>query len=376
MNILVTTQDQVNPIRGGGALRTIKVAEKLKKLGHRVEIFAPSDIQEISGIPVKQLPSLNEKYRLSSCFLFVVKQFFLIITRLSKYDIFFVHNSVAAINLIFLKPFLKGKIILDITDISMEYSLAAARTRLKKIILLPLLKLEYFICKHSDKVIAVSKAMVKWLKIKGVKEEKLCFVYDGADLKKFKKARLSKLNRRRIKIVHHGGLGRRDGAGLIWETAVKVIRKKPYVKFIFTGNDKELEKIKKRATDQGLKKNFLFPGWLSFDKLKRLLNGANIGIIGRTNILPNRLVLTLKLLEYWANKLAVVAPKLAAIQEISENGLNLLYYKPDDNDDFANKIIQVIDNPNLYKRLASCGNKQVKKFDWDKLTDEIVSIML
>ena len=50
-HIVVSTHDSLHPIRGGGALRTLKIAEELKRRGHRVIIVAPTDgTGELSGI--------------------------------------------------------------------------------------------------------------------------------------------------------------------------------------------------------------------------------------------------------------------------------------------------------------------------------------
>ena len=62
-NIVVSTHDSIAPIKGGGGLRTLKVASEFKKRGHNVLIIAPVDkIEEISGIRIYRICPPRKQY--------------------------------------------------------------------------------------------------------------------------------------------------------------------------------------------------------------------------------------------------------------------------------------------------------------------------
>ena len=49
--IIISTHDSLAPIRGGGAMRTLKVADEFKRQGHCVTIIAPSEgVGEVGGL--------------------------------------------------------------------------------------------------------------------------------------------------------------------------------------------------------------------------------------------------------------------------------------------------------------------------------------
>ena len=83
----------------------------------------------------------------------------------------------------------------------------------------------------------------------------------------------------------------------------------------------------------------------------------------------------LKEFEYWACGLSVVAPRLPGLEEVIEDRVTGLFYRPDDPGDMAEKITALIENKELSRRLAEMGERLVyEKYRWDRLADEIVGL--
>lgn len=374
--IIVATQDIVSPLRGGGGLRTVGTARAFRKRGYDVEILAPSDSENIGEISVKPLYQLSKTgSRLFSSFLFVLQLFFLLPKRVEQTRLIFIHNSVAAIPAIPLAKWYKVPLVLDVTDISTEYMYSVADSHLKRLVAMLLIFVEYLTFKFADRLIVVSKVMADHLAQKGIPKQKMNFVYDGAELDKLQNR--SGLNDTfSFSVIHHGGIDARDGVMDIVEAADIVLQKFPKAKFYILGDGTCLTDVKKKVRYKGIEKAFVFTGWLPYSKMKVYLSKANIGIVSRTDTLPNHMVLTLKLLEYWASGTSVVSSAMKGIQEVATEGQNILFYEPGNPKDLAEKILILFRNQVLCDSIRQGGMDTVRQFNWPDLAIEIADLSL
>ena len=372
LKILVTTQDIVSPIRGGGGLRTRKTAREFARRGNEVIMLAPSDKNIIEDIHVEPLPQLSkEKSQMISSLYFMFDLTFKLFKSCRNVDVIFAHNSIAGIpSVVFGKIFGK-KIVLDITDVHTEYLIVPQKSFLNKLILLIAMKIEYMGFKLADKVIVVSNVMKDLLIEKGVNPNKIFVVYDGVEVENFS---MQKEEKNHHVIIHHGGVDPQDGVEYIAEAAPVILKEYPSTRFYVLGSGTCLEDVKKRVDEYGVSDSFVFTGWRPYKEMKNYLSKADIGLITRPNTLPNNLVLTLKLLEYWASGTVVVSSRLTGIEEVSDEGQDILFFEPDNSKDLAEKIVYLFDNSDKFTILRKNGRKKAEVFEWNKLVKEIVDI--
>ena len=364
--VLVVTHDAVSPIKGGGGLRTIKTAFEFRKRGYKVKVIAPSDKKVIDGVKVEQMPHISkDRFFVSSLYFTAILIFKLI--RNINYNLIFVHNSVAGIPSGFYSRLFFKKMIYDTTDIHTEYM----KMNKKGFFINLLNRIEYFSFRLGDKVIVVSEVMKDILMEHGVKRDKIFVVYDGCEINNFspKKEKTGYTG-----IIHHGGIDKQDGVLYIAEAAALVIRKHKKVKFFIVGAGVELDKVKEAVDENNLNKYFVFTGWKPYSEMKNYLSKADIGLITRPDTLPNNTILTLKLLEYWASGTAVISSRLKAIQKVSKENDDILFFEPDNHEDLARKIIFLIENKRLLEKMKVNGRKKAERFDWNKLIEKIADI--
>jgi len=73
-------------------------------------------------------------------------------------------------------------------------------------------------------------------------------------------------------------------------------------------------------------------------------------------------------LEAWASNTPVIGANMGATPEVIENNKDGLLVEFDNPNDIAEKVLILLENPNLKKRLGKNGNKKVKsKFTWKKI---------
>lgn len=370
----VITHDSLNPLVGGGALRTLLVARELSKRGNEVILFVPSTTSYLENMPVIHLP---QPRKVRSQVLSAIKFNVRLLLRLFKYakhiDIFFVHNTIAMPAVLFFSFLTNKKIILDITDIHAEYLKVGNPNIIEKIIRPLLLWIEYFMIRKANKVIVVTKTMLEQVVKKGTSRDKVIVVYDGADISKFSS---NKNLQSEFNIIHLGTVDKQHGVHYIALAAEKVIKEFPNLHFYIVGDGRELVRVKKIVEEKKLEKYFTFTGYVSHFEVQKYLEKCGIGIIPRPYSLPNNMVITLKLPEYWASGTAVISSRLLGIEEIAKDRENILFFEPDNPNDLAEKIVLLIKNPQLRVSIANGGRESVKKFFWPELINQIVDYAL
>jgi len=374
MNIIVTTHDWLNPIVGGGALRTVKVAEEFKRRGHQVTILGASKTNYVNGMKVFSLPPPTKR---RSQVLSAIKFNFRLLRRLlillPNTDLIFVHNTVAAASAMILNMFFHKRFILDVTDIHAEYLKYGKPNFFERLLTPLLLWIEYQIICSANRVIVVTRVMRERLIRKGLEPRKVTVVYDGAEIEKYN---AEKVKTDEFGIIHLGWVDKQHGVHGLAEAAGEIIKKIPNIKFYVIGDGRELPRVKKSAKEFKVYNKFLFTGFIPHLETGQYLSQATVGVILRPDTLPNNLVVTLKLLAYWATGTVVVSSRLKGIEEIAQDGKDIVFFEPENWQDLAQKIITLAKNPKLVNHLRKNGLEKVKKFDWRNLIPRVVDFSL
>ena len=371
MRIVVSTHDSLCPIKGGGALRTIKVAEEFKKLGHEVTLVAPTDeVGEISGIKVHWLHApKKQRSQLLSSLKFNVRLLRKFLDLADAADMFFVHNTIAAATLPFLKKFYRFKFVLDITDVHAEYLAANRKTFIERLSTPLILAIEYWIIASADHVIVVTRAMKDLLLRHGIPEGKISIVYDAAETDQISAEKSPGFEKN---IIHLGTVDRQHNVDEFIKAAPLILERHPDAGFLVVGGGRELETLIRLSKKLGVYDKFLFTGYLPCDAAREYLKKSGIGVIPRHDTLPNRIVTTLKIYEYWASATAVVATKMAGIAEIAGDGKDIVFVRSASPEDMAEKICFLLENREVTERIRLCGLKTTAQYTWAKMAPLIV----
>lgn len=371
MNIIIATHDSICPIKGGGALRTLKAAEEFKKRGHNVLIIAPTDgATEVNGIKIEWLrgPSKQRSQVLSSI-KFNVRLLIKYLKFIRCTDMFFVHNTVAAATLLLLKPFCRFRFSLDITDIHAEYILIGKRTVMERFITPLLLFIEYRIIKLADNIIVESNAMMRVLTGHGISSSKIEVVYDGAETDRISAEKQSDIY---FNIIHLGSIDKQHGVDILIRALPIVLNTFPQVKCFIVGDGRELVNVKSLARKLAVYDSCVFTGQLPCQEAREYLRSANIGIIPRRDNLPNRIVTTLKLLEYWASGTCVISSDLEAITEIGRDNFEIIFFEAGNPAELASRIKALLFSPEQLDLLRVNGICAAQQYSWDLLVPKIV----
>ena len=135
--------------------------------------------------------------------------------------------------------------------------------------------------------------------------------------------------------------------------------------FLFVGQGREDEAIRRGAESVGLGRHFLFTGGMPHHLIPRLLSLMDIVI---SPYKENYLFYgsSMKLLEYMAAGKAVLCPALGQIKEVVCDGCNGMLYEPGDHHTMFHKLLELIENRELRSRLGARARLTIENhWTWD-----------
>lgn len=395
MKALVVIFEELVPISGGGTPRTFNTVRALSERGHEVHVAASFGVSEAEAkrelgaagvLPLAGVsrmdPGKMRKYALT---------YPINILRVAAYawrlgpDLILTHNTAAGFAALLgklLRP--KTVTVCDLTDLLFEYLddyAAYPRGRWLKLAASVGRWMERTGVRRSDRIITISGAMRDILtRDYGARPDRVDIVHDGVDTRIFHRQDAAELRSQHALgadhvLIFHGVIDPQDGPELLIEAAPTILDQHPRTRFWMVGDGTAVPDLKARAEAAGLADRFFFSGWVRQADVARYISASDLGLVILPDVLSARGRVTLKEFEYWACGLAVVAPRLPALQEVIEEGKTGLFYRPGDAEDLARKVEALIADPALSRKLAENGAALVEsKYRWEDLADQFVKL--
>jgi glycosyltransferase involved in cell wall biosynthesis len=199
-----------------------------------------------------------------------------------------------------------------------------------------------------------------------VKTKNISIIPNGVDLSLFK----TNIKKNPEKIVFTGAMYYHRGLDILLEAIPSVIKKIPNAKFVLLGSGGEMNKLKKIVSDKKLEKSVEFTGWINRDEIPQKISDASIGIgpLRLTDVTSR--ALPIKVLEYMASSIPIIAKRGTLPLDVLENEKN--GYFVDTADDLAQKIITLLNEPKKVECMGIQSLDMVQKFSWDNVVINII----
>ena len=223
---------------------------------------------------------------------------------------------------------------------------------------------------RANKIIAVSHfTKQELLKYYNVPEDKIRVIHNGVDTKKFKPAQ----DKRKIKaelgfnpddlaIVSVGRLYARKGLFTLIESMPAVVKQFKNAKFIISGKGQsdEMRKLVNYADKLGVKDSIIFTGYFPDKKLPKLYQAADV--FAFSTFYEHH---PFAVLEALSTGLPVVTTNVGGIPETIENGENGFLVEPFNPNQFADRILYLLEHPAEAAEMGSLARKTIlERFDW------------
>lgn len=215
-------------------------------------------------------------------------------------------------------------------------------------------------CNRCDLVIAPTEAIKKYLQEIGVRVP-VESIPTGIKIEEFSFSDRNWLRRRyqipaQDKILLFvGRLGQEKNIDFLLESYFKVNKELPGTRLILVGGGPEEQSLKKRVTQEGLLENVIFTGKIPKEEVAKYYAGADLFVFASVTETQGLVIAEAK-----AAGLPVVAVKAFGVSEMVVDGEDGLLTRLN-LEDFARKILLLLNNDGLRKNFALWARKNAKE---------------
>ena len=372
--------DSYLPVIHGVEVSIETFRKELEAMGHKVFIYAPESPGYKDKNPnvfrfKSQKVIKNPEMRYAFAFL-PVNRNFKEIDRF-KLDIAHAHSP---FSLGILAKYISERQIIPLIYTHHTHYSEYAKAYLGEKVLLPYLAKIYstWFANNSNAVIAPSLKIKKLLQNYGVKKKIPIYILPtGINLKIFRKSVKKKQNlRKKLKIspktrvlLSVSRIGKEKNIEFLIKAFHEVLKKRKDVLLLLVGDGPFLEPLKKISQKIGIAPFVKFVGRISHEEIPSYYQSADVFLFASLTETQGIVVL-----EALGCGLPVVALKDDAFSNVVLNGKNGFLIKKQSPKIFAQNIISILNNPDLYKKFSISAVKTAKKFSEKKMAEKFVEI--
>ena len=200
-----------------------------------------------------------------------------------------------------------------------------------------------------------------------VSAKNIAIIPNGVDLSMFK----TNVKKNPKKIIFAGAMYYHRGLDVLLESIPLVVKEIPDAKFVLLGSGNEMDKLKEIVSKNKLDDSVEFKGWIKREDIPKNISDASIGIgpLRLTEVTSR--ALPIKVLEYMAVSLPVIAQKGTLPKDVLQNEKNGFFIE--NHIELAEKIILLLNEPKKVENMGTYSLKLVQKFSWDQVVDSVIN---
>ena len=179
-------------------------------------------------------------------------------------------------------------------------------------------------------------------------------------------------NGRDFLIGYVGVIGEQEGLDLLLKSAQEIVSKRNDVQFAIIGGGTKLQAIKEMTHKMGLHEYINYYGRVGDEKMINILNTADICVNPDKPTEMNNLSTMNKIMEYMALKKPIVQYDLKEGRVSAQKAS--LYAKNTSPEDFAEKMLWLLDNPEVRNEMGEFGYKRVINYlSWEFESKKLIA---
>lgn len=303
--------------------------------------------------------------------IFLIPIFVLIKNKKEKFDLIYCDDSVPYFAFLtkLLNP--KTKVVMRLGDLQSGYALADKNKTLFELAL----KIETFMWKKMDGLVAISNVFKNFLLGRGLDKKQISVVEESINLEDFNISKENIRNKDAATFMFHGALVSCKGLDTLIDAFSHLNKKYPNTRLIIAGGGGEEKRIKEKVDNLGVK-NVEFTGWYNHEKLKEIMGRVDISVAMRSTNMANNFVVTTCLLENWKYKKPVIAPDLESFKGVIKDEVNGIMFKVGDSEDLSKKMEYLTNKKELWEVLGENGFKTDQYvFECKKIASKMVDTL-
>lgn len=163
-----------------------------------------------------------------------------------------------------------------------------------------------------------------------------------------------------------------------WKGVDTVIMAMKYLegeKLLILGGGGRSEELKRLAQNEGVSGRVEFAGAVPRTVIRDYLARAKIAVLPNVPSVPSQFSSPLKLFEYMAYGIPIVASDMPVFEEILTNGKNAVLFEPGDPRALAAAIRTLLEDPALAAKIARAAREDVQDYTYDKRAEKMLAVM-
>jgi GT2 family glycosyltransferase len=283
--------------------------------------------------------------------------------RQRAYDAIYLRHLKTASFLLWFREYLRLPLLFEAHEV---FSLTTERQDKKE----KIKKQESKIYSRLDGIIAITRGLAECMREVFSLQASLAVIPDGVNLDFFGG---SVRHPRNQKIVYIGQL-------YPWKGTETLVEAMPYLPLgelhIVGGSEDRIRYLKEKAGRLGVGQRVWFHGQVSPQEVKNHLADAAVAVLP----LPQDLISAsftspLKLFEYMAARLPIVASDLPSTREVLSSGVNALLVPPNEPRALGEGIRKLLEDRSLAESLGQRAYEDVQEFTWARRAQKIASFI-
>src|SRR5438874_58519 len=225
-------------------------------------------------------------------------------------------------------------------------------------------------------LIAVSDAVAAYLERFSGARGKVQVVPNGVDPLRFPEKLEASLPSmpKSFTVGFVGTLKAWHGLPILMEAFAQFHASRPNTRLLIVGDGPERQRLEADLSARNLMASVHFTGAVAPDAVPGLLASMDVGVAPYPK-LSNFYFSPLKVYEYMAAGLPLVASRIGQLETLIEHGVTGLLTTPSDAPELANALLQLHDAPGLRKRLGQAARSLVlRNHTWDAVVERILSL--
>ena len=228
-------------------------------------------------------------------------------------------------------------------------------------------ELESKVYRRADGIISISRTIKEHLVNLGVPPEAIHVVHNGVEREWFTIERRPSGS----SICYTGSLYSWKGV----DTLIAAMKYLPDEKLLIVGGGKRMGELKRFAEAEGIVERVSFVGAIPRTEIPGYLSQSKVAVLPNTPSVPSQFSSPLKLFEYMACGIPIVASALPVFQEILIDERNAILFEPGNPHSLAAAIKKLIDNPGLAARIGNTAKEDARNYTYDKRAEKIAGLM-
>ncbi len=259
------------------------------------------------------------------------------------------------------RGFIKNPMLFEAHEIfSMDAGNARKRERIKN--------LEDKVHRGADAIVSISHSIRAYLMTAGIPAESIHVVQNGIESEWFGRVESESPG---SYICYTGSLYPWKGV----DTLIAAVKYLPGEKLLIVGGGGRIGELKELARSEGVADRVEFVGPVPRRIIQEYLSRARVAVLPNVPSAPSQFSSPLKLFEYMASGIPVVASDMPTFQEVLTHGKNAVLVTPGDPAALANGIRMLMDDPELASRIARAAKEDARNYTYDKRAEKILNII-